>query len=201
MSEKILIVDDEPLIRGALGDTLVECGFEVRFAANGRKALEQIRAERPDLVLMDVMMPVVNGYETCTAIRALDRELPVIFLSALDGEEDQIRGLEAGGDDYVSKTAGREMLLARIRAALDRARRFAADEAPLKMTKIEADIYRLLKGDRGRLFSYREIFEAILGEGYYADEGAIRTHVSHLRKKLPCGEEIVGKRRRGYCLI
>ena len=201
MDETILIAEDEPSIRKSLEARLAENGYLVRAAANGAAAVKMVCEERPDLVLMDVMMPVLDGYEACAAIREFDRELPVVFLSALDRDEDQIRGLEAGGDDYVSKTASDEMLLARIRAALARAKRFAKEEAPQLMTKIEADIYRLLKSERGRLFSYREIFAAILGEGYYADEGAIRTHISHLRKKLPQGEQIVAKRRQGYCLI
>ena len=198
---KILIAEDEPSIRKSLAERLAENGYLVRAAANGAAAVKMVREERPDLVLMDVMMPVLDGYEACAAIREFDRELPIVFLSALDRDEDQIKGLEAGGDDYVSKTASDEMLLARIRAALARAKRFAKEEAPQLMTKIEADIYRLLKSERGRLFSYREIFATILGEGYYADEGAIRTHISHLRKKLPRDEQIVAKRRQGYCLI
>lgn len=201
MKATILIAEDEPSIRKSLAERLAENGYLVRAAANGDAAVKMVREERPDLVLMDVMMPVLDGYEACAAIREFDRELPIVFLSALDRDEDQIRGLEAGGDDYVSKTASDEMLLARIRAALARAKRFAKEEAPQLMTKIEADIYRLLKSERGRLFSYREIFAAILGEGYYADEGAIRTHISHLRKKLPRDEQIVAKRRQGYCLI
>ena len=180
---------------------LVEAGYAVRIASDGRAGLRSFQLKRPDVVLLDVMMPEMDGYETCAAMRTLDRETPILFLSALDREHDQIRGLEAGGDDYVSKTASDEMLLARIRAALARSRRFVAEAAPRLMTKIEADIYRLLKGERGRLFSYREIFAAILGEGYYADEGAIRTHISHLRRKLPPSEQIVAKRRQGYCLV
>jgi DNA-binding response OmpR family regulator len=150
---------------------------------------------------MDLMMPGMDGYAVCEAMRCADRETPIVFLSALDAEDDQIRGLDAGADDYVSKTASPALLEARIRKALERADRFSKMDAPAAMTKTEADIYRLLESDCGRFFSYREIFSAVCGEGYFADEGAIRVHVSNMRKKLPADERLVAKRGVGYALV
>lgn len=197
----ILLVDDERTICGSLSRLLREPGFTVRVAANGAAGVDAFRERRPDLVLLDVMMPGMDGYAVCEAMRSADRETPIVFLSALDAEDDQIRGLAAGADDYVSKTASPALLEARIRKALERADRFSKMDAPVAMTKTEADIYRLLESDRGRFFSYREIFSAVCGEGYYADEGAVRVHVSNMRKKLPSSERLVAKRGVGYALV
>ena len=198
---EILLVDDERTIRDSLSRLLREAGFTVLIAANGAAGVEAFRERRPDLVLLDVMMPGMDGYAVCEAMRCADRETPIVFLSALDAEDDQIRGLAAGADDYVSKTASPALLEARIRKALERADRFSKMDAPAAMTKTEADIYRLLESDCGRFFSYREIFSAVCGEGYFADEGAIRVHVSNMRKKLPADERLVAKRGVGYALV
>ena len=198
---EILIVDDERMIRAGLAQLLAGAGFAVREARNGKSALTAVVERRPDLVLLDVMMPGMDGFEVCEKLLAADRDLPVVFLTAKDSESDQVRGLEAGADDFLSKTVGEEVLLARVRKALARTARLAASAAPSEMTRTEADIYRLLSSARGKWFSYREIFDSIRGEGYYGDEGAIRSHVSRLREKLPPGERIESKRGRGYALI
>ena len=198
---EVLIVDDERAIRTALSRRLTEAGYSVRTAASGASGVAAFAKRRPDIVLLDVMMPRKNGYETCRDMRSLDRETPIVFLSALDSERDQISGLESGADDFVSKTASDELLLARIRKALERADRFSKADAPASMTKTEADIYRLLDSDRGHFFSYREIVEATCGEGYSADRSAIRVHVSNMRGKLPDGERLAVKRGVGYALV
>ena len=198
---EILLVDDERAIRDSLSCYLREAGFGVRAAATGAAGVDAFCQRRPDLVLLDVMMPGMDGYSVCKAMRVVDRETPIVFLSALDAESDQIRGLDAGADDYISKTASAALLNARIRKALERADRFSQMDAPVSMTKTEADIYRLLESDRGRFFSYREIFSAVCGEGYYADEGAIRVHVSNMRKKLATNERLVARRGVGYALV
>lgn len=197
---EILLIDDERVMRDAFQRLLEGAGFAVRTASDGKRGVAAFAERRPDLVLLDVMMPALNGYETAAEMRRLDRETPIVFLSALDSDDDQIRGLEVGADDYVAKTASDALLLARIQKALARADRFSKAEAPEAMTRMEADIYRLLDSDRGTYFSYRQIFAAVCGEGYAADEGAIRVHVSNMRKKLPRGERIVSKRGFGYAL-
>lgn len=198
--EQILLVDDERIIRESLSAVLTKTGYSVASVASGEDALGSFVAHRPDLVLLDVMMPGLDGYSTCAEMRKLDRETPIVFLSALDSDIDQIRGLKAGADDYVPKASSEALLLARIEKALARADRFSAISAPTSMTKTEADIFRLLESERGRYFSYREIFDAICGAGYVADEGAIRVHVSHMRKKLPPGQVIESRRGIGYAL-
>ena len=96
---EVLVVDDERVIREGLTQKLVSAGFDVRLASDGRAAVQAFLLERPDLVLLDVMMPGMDGYATCEEMRKIDRETPIVFLSALDSEQDQIRGLEVGADD------------------------------------------------------------------------------------------------------
>ena len=199
--ETVLLVDDELLLRKTLGESLEAVGYRVLLAANGREAVETFLYRRPDLVLLDVMMPVMDGYGACAEIRKADRETPIIFLSALDGEDDQIRGLQLGANDYVSKTVSDALLLARIQSAPVHADRYSKMAAPKSMTKTEADIYRLLESERGQYFTQREILEAICGEGYRLVDDAIRVHVSNLRRKLPKGEYIDSIRSRGYALF
>lgn len=181
---------------------LTEAGYEVTTAENGRSALVAILAKMPDIVLLDVMMPVMDGYETCKEIRKTNRELPIVFLTMLDSDADQIRALELGADDFISKTVSDDILLARIRKTLVRAECLSSMAAPHSMTRTEANIYRLLQTAPGKVFSYMEIFKSISGEGYYADEGAVRSHVSRMRRKLrPLGETIEAKRGFGFALI
>ena len=198
---EILIVDDERMIRVGLVQLLSGAGFTVREARDGKSALAAVAERRPNLVLLDVMMPGMDGFKVCEKLLATDRDLPVVFLTAKDSESDQVRGLEVGADDFLLKTVGEEVLLARIRKALARTARLAATAAPSGMTRTEADIYRLLSSARGKWFSYREIFNSIRGEGYYGDEGAIRTQMSRLREKLSPGEKVESKRGFGYALF
>lgn len=196
----ILLVEDELALAKSLAQTLEATGAVVRLALNGEIALERFRRERPDLVLLDVMMPVMGGYETCAEIRKLDRDVPVIFLTALDSDEDQIRGLEVGGDDYVLKSVSDEVLLARVRKALERSARLRPSAAPDSLTRTEGAIYQLLKSDPRRYFSYDDIASAVFGEGYVLDESTVRAHVSHLRRKLSPNETIETKRGFGFRL-
>ena len=198
---EILIVDDERMIRTGLAQLLSGAGFAVREARDGKSALAAVAELRPDLVLLDIMMPGMDGFEVCEKLLAADRDLPVVFLTAKDSEGDQVRGLEVGADDFLSKTVGEKVLLARVRKALARVKRLSASQAPSACTKTEADIYRLLSSARGKWFTYREIFNSIRGEGYYGDEGAVRTQMSRLREKLPSGERIESKRGFGYALF
>lgn len=198
---EILVVDDELHIRRGLSSLLGNAGYSVRTARDGIAALVAVRSKRPDLILLDVMMPLMDGFTVCEELRKRDRDLPIVFLTAKDAENDQVRGLEVGADDFISKSTGEEVLLARVRKALERARRLLGNAAPDDLTKTEADIFRLLASERGRYFTVAEIFSAIRGEGYAGDEGNLRSHVSRLRGKLPHGIAIDVIRRRGYALM
>ena len=198
---EILVVDDERTIRAGLKRVLTEAGFSVRMARDGKSTLAALDEKRPDLVLLDVMMPGEDGFTVCERIRLDDRELPVVFLTAKDAESDLVRGLAVGADDFVSKSESDAVLLARIRKTLERAGRLNGTDAPDNLTKTEADIYRYLLDNLGEWMSYREIFDAIRGAGYYGDEGAIRSHISRLRGKLPKAYAIESKRGRGFALL
>ena len=198
---EILVVDDELLIRKGLAALMEKNGYSVRMARDGIAALRAIRAGRPDLVLLDVMMPIMDGFAVCETIRRCDRDLPIVFLTSKDGDEDQVRGLEVGADDFVSKGADEAVLLARVRKTLERSERLLGNAAPDGLTKTEADIFRLLASERGRYFSAMEIFSAIRGEGYSGDEGNLRSHMSRLRGKLPQGMSVLANRGRGYALV
>ena len=196
-----MVVDDELAIRKGLAAMLEGAGYSVRTARDGIAALGAVRARRPDLVLLDVMMPLMDGFKVCEEVRKRDRDLPIVFLTAKDADEDQVRGLEVGADDFVSKSSDSAVLLVRIRKTLERAERLLGNVAPDNLTKTEADIYRLLASVHGKYLTALEIFSAIRGEGYVGDEGNMRSHMSRLRSKLPQGVTIDVMRGRGYALV
>jgi DNA-binding response OmpR family regulator len=225
MSE-VLVVDDERIIRNGLRDLLCAEGYSVRTARNGEEALAAFRERRPDLVLLDVMMPKRNGFAVCGEIRALDPLTPVVFLTAMDGDSDKVRGFGLGADDFISKTASHAELLARVRRALQRSTAFhsAASEARRleiagvvvdfdslnvgcggvaeRLTKTEADLLWLVASDRGRLFQYDEIIEVLRANGFTGGESTLYSHASHLKRKLgKAGVLLCNERGVGYRLM
>ena len=226
---EILIVDDERAIREGLRGILLGEGFEVRTAHDGGDALRKIAERRPDLVLLDVMMPKVNGFRCCEEIRKGDALLPVVFLTAKDSDADQVRGIGLGADDYVSKEADGSVLLARINRALARAddvrsalkgrlgqpirlgsvavdvRALSVSDKGVEiasMTRTEADILALLDSERGRYFTLDEIVAGLRGEGFVCSDSVVYSHISNLRKKLGrAGDMISSGRGAGYALV
>jgi len=227
MSE-ILIVDDERVLREGLKATLQGEGFAVRLARDGEEALKKIAEKRPDLVLLDVMMPKMNGFRCCEEIRRRDALLPVVFLTAKDVEADQIRAIGLGGDDYVSKTASDAILLARINRALVRTRELdfceaqkkgealrigpvtvdlrsyavmSGDEVLAYLTKTEAGALKFLYEHRGEWRSTDEIVTELRGKGYACEDTMLYVHLHNARRKLgPAGALLVNKRGVGYAL-
>ena len=220
---EILIVDDERVLREGMKTVLSGEGFAVRTARDGEDALRKISEREPDLVLLDVMMPRMNGFKTCEEIRRRSCTLPVIFLTAKDSETDQVRGIGLGADDYVSKDAGEAVLLVRIRRALERVESYDRQESVLhlgkvrvdldrltveygrrevRITRSEGDLLRILLSEPGRFFSKDEIVTDLRGRGYACADGLIYTHVYNLRTKLgPAADCIVSDRRSGYKLV
>lgn len=221
----ILIADDERAIRSGLRALLRREGHSVRAAKNGDEAVAMYRERRPDLMLLDVMMPKRSGFSVCEEIRVDDALTPVIFLTAKDSEADQVLGFGLGADDYVSKTAGEMELLVRVRRALQRFRAYKdAASGPRtakiggvevdfdaltvrgadvdeRLTKTEADLLWLLNTARGKLVPYGEIVE-VLQTGGSADETVLRPHVSRIKKKLGrAGSLVYNERGVGYKLI
>ncbi len=202
-SATILVVDDEPQIRRVLRTTLSAQGYVIIEASDGQEALLKLRAERPDLVLLDMNMPVMDGLETCREMRA-GSETPIIMLTVRDAEKDKVRALDAGADDYVVKPFGIQELLARIRAAL---RRLPSDAANLvvrskelafdfdkrsinargkqvHLTPKEFDVLRQLAASEGRPISHRRLLQAVWGPDYGEETESLRVVINQLRKKI-----------------
>ncbi|MBO7721806.1 MAG: response regulator transcription factor [Kiritimatiellae bacterium] len=221
---EILLVDDERAMREGLKALLAGEGFAVRTARDGDDALKKIAERRPDLVLLDVMMPRMNGFRVCEEIRGGDRLLPVIFLTAKDSEADQVRGIGLGADDYISKDADEAVLLARVRRALSRTEDFDSVSAVLKLGRVKVDldslsvaggaggeekltrteggILRLLAASAGRFLTKAEIVEGLRGRDCDCEEGMVYVHVHNLRRKLGVAAGcIVNDRLSGYKIV
>ncbi|MCR4429717.1 MAG: response regulator transcription factor [Tepidanaerobacteraceae bacterium] len=208
---KILVVDDEIKILNLIKNYLENEGFEVITADDGKKAMELFCAEKPDLVVLDIMMPEIGGYDICRKICS-SSATPVIMLTAKSEEVDKILGLELGADDYITKPFSLRELAARIRVVLRRLKRQGSqqdsgqdkedileylglkldlrkktaflDGRPLSLTPTEFKILAMLMGSPGVVFSRLQILEEILGEYYEGYERSLDTHMSNLRKKL-----------------
>ena len=220
---KILVVDDERVLRDGMKTLLSVEGYAVKTARNGVEALKAIDEDRPDLVLLDVMMPKLNGFLVCEEIRRRDELLPVVFLTSKDTDADQVRGLGLGADDYISKDASEPILLARIKRALARQGEIGArlqtgctigkvtldldgllirdgDECT-RITQTEAGILRLLIAAGGKYLSKDDIINGLRGVGFACEDGLIYTHVYNLRKKLgSASDSLICDRRVGYRL-
>ncbi len=219
---RILLADDELSIRRAYCALLEPHGYIVEAVRNGKEAVESFGRSRPDLVLLDVMMPVMDGLSACAAIRRLDSLAPVLFFTAAPTEETKVMAFGFGADDYISKTQSPEEFVARIGAALRRSDAFARrlerrerhlegiEFDPARMTvsaggtvsalsKSEAMLFRMLTESPGRFFTPEEIFSELRGDGYVGDVRAIRTLVSRLKAKLgDFSNRITGARGAGY---
>ena len=225
----ILVVDDERTMRTGLSRLLAGEGYAVRTANDGEDALRKIAERRPDLVLLDVMMPKMNGFRCCEEIRKSDEVLPIVFLTAKDAEADQVRGLGLGGDDYVSKAAGEALLIASVKRAIARVRALTGtsdvrngpvirlgdvtvNEGSLsvcdkgveiaQLTKSELEILSFLNAHRGDYFVIDDLITEMRGNGCVSGSSLIYSHVNNLRRKLGrAGDLLVTTRGVGYCLL
>ena len=226
---EILIVDDERVVREGLRQTLLGEGYSVRTARDGEDALKKIGEARPDAVLLDVMMPKMNGFRCCEEIRKADALLPIVFLTAKDAETDQIRGLGLGGDSYVSKASSEALLLTCVRRAIERAQearegrpteggeivRLGAvtvnaksfvvsdgDREVARLTRTEMDLLLFLNAHRGEYFVIDDLITELRGNGFACEDAMLYSHVSKLRGKLGrAGSMISMMRGAGYCLL
>jgi two-component system OmpR family response regulator len=200
---RILVVDDEPAITELVGMALRYEGFDVAAAPTGREALSRAAEFRPDLVVLDVMLPDLTGLEVCRRLRQTG-QLPVVFLTARDATEDKIGGLTVGGDDYVTKPFSVDELVARIRAVLRRTRgsgppsrlEFAdlvldedahaasRDGHPLELTPTEFKLLRFLLLNAGRVLSKAQILDHVWRYDFGGNENIVEAYISYLRKKV-----------------
>ena len=205
MAIRILVVDDEPAILATMAPLLRSQGYEVVTALSGRAAIEAAERDHPDLVVLDLGLPDIEGVEVCRTIRR-DQAVPIIVLSARGAERDKVAALDAGADDYVTKPFGTEELLARIRAALRRTEPSTAAAAPtivvgnltidrerrrvvrgdveIRLTPKEFELLVLLAQQSGRVVTHRTILKAIWGPHSVDQPEHLRVLVGALRKKI-----------------
>ncbi len=209
MAKKILVVDDEPAQVRLADQVLTNKGYEVLKAGNGQEALRIIFEQKPDLVLLDVVMPGIDGWQTCSRIREVT-DIPIIILTGKRNTEDDIvRGLDYGADEYLSKPVGNRELVARVRAALRRAelpsyldgkkkvlftdhyltvdvseRKVVVNGERIKLTPREFRLLALLVENAGRILSHRQVLENVWGWEYIDDVDYVRIYISHLRQKI-----------------
>ena len=202
---RILVVDDEESITQLLSTALRYEGFEVQTAASGRDALSEVEAFRPDLVLLDVMLPDMDGFEVQRRLPTGATRLPVVFLTARRDTEDRVRGLTVGADDYVTKPFSLEELIARVRAVLRRTRGEDAehkrivyadveldeetyevrrDDTLVELTPTEFNLLRYLMVNAGRVLSKPQILDHVWHYNFGGDANVVETYISYLRKKL-----------------
>jgi two-component system, OmpR family, KDP operon response regulator KdpE len=200
--ERVLVVDDEPQIRRALRTALTGHGYEVELAEEGEAALTSLAARLPDLVVLDLVMPGVDGFEVLRQLRGWSK-VPVVVLSARGQERDKVEALDLGADDYLTKPFGMEELLARVRAVLRRAGRpeeptlavgdvvvdlarhvVTKGGAEVHLTKTEYELLRVLATNLDKVLTHRQLLERVWG-GYAAENAQqLRVYVNYLRRKL-----------------
>jgi len=206
---RLLIVDDEPNIVELLSASLRFAGFEVATAATGMAALEVARNFRPDLLVLDVMMPGLDGFGVVRRLRSEGQRTPVVFLTAKDATEDKVQGLTLGGDDYVTKPFSLEEVVARIRAVLRRVAASPQEQANLSFADIELDedthevwkagdlvplsptefkLLRYFMQNSGRVLSKAQILDHVWHYDFGGEANVVESYVSYLRKKVDTTE-------------
>jgi two-component system KDP operon response regulator KdpE len=203
---RVLVVDDEPHILRALKVVLREAGFEAVIADTAQGALDAAALRRPDAAIVDLLLPDGDGIEITRALREWS-EMPILVLSAVQDEDEKVRALEAGADDYVVKPFGPKELVARLQAALRRADAPASEPAielgelvvdiaartvrvrggEVHLTPIEFDLLKTLVRNRGRLLTHRTLLTEVWGPAYASDTATLRTHIANLRRKIGDG--------------
>src|SRR6266498_4129497 len=218
---KILVIDDEPTIVKLVSAYLKPEGYEVYTAIDGPSGLKAARAYKPDLVILDVMLPGMDGLELLSRLRR-ESDVYVILLTARTEETDKIVGLSVGADDYVTKPFSPRELTARVKAALRRiqtgagsasetsvysfrhlhmdvsARTVSVDEKPIELTAIEFDLLKALVENRGRVLSREQLLEKVWGGDYFGEMRVVDVHLGHVRQKLGSDDLIVTVRGVGY---
>jgi len=206
---RILVVDDEPAVRVALTRILTGAGFEVLVAGDGPQALDKVAGDAPDAVVLDVLMPGMDGLEVCRKLREMDGDIPVLMLTARDSVEDRVTGLDVGADDYLVKPFALEELLARIRALLRRAapesdgkplqfddlnldrnkQQVSRGDRILQLTRTEFALLELFMSNPEKVLTRSAIFESVWGYDFGYASNSLEVYIGHLRKKTEAGGE------------
>jgi DNA-binding response OmpR family regulator len=207
MAEKILVVDDEPEMVSFLQHALTHEGYEVEGACDAREGLRQAHQRRPDLILLDVMMPEMDGWDMLRRLREFS-DVPVIMLTAVTGTDNKVQGLDLGADDYVLKPFQLQELKARIRSTLRRAALIPSDGSPrltfdsgrlvidhssyrvtsegkvVSLTPIEHKLLLFLASNAGRVMTYEQILDNVWGPGYEDSLSSVKVYIRRLRQKI-----------------
>jgi two-component system KDP operon response regulator KdpE len=200
---RVLVVDDEPQILRGMGTNLRARGYEVDTAADGEQALDMAARQHPDVVILDLGLPGIDGIEVIRGLRAWSR-MPIVVLSARDQERDKVLALDAGADDYVTKPFGMDELLARLRAAVRRstpadevavvetsafsvdlgAKRVSSAAGDVRLTPTEWHLVELLVRHPGKLMSQRQLLHEVWGQRYEDETNYLRVYMAQIRRKL-----------------
>ncbi len=209
MGKKILVVDDDPVFVRLVEQVLTQKGYEVLNANSGEEGLRLLFAHRPDMVLLDVVMPRMDGWQTCSRIRDIS-DIPIIMLTAHEkAEEDVVRGLDCGADEYLTKPVGTKELVARVRAVMRRAelpssreegrgitfsddfltvdiaeREVMVNGERVRLTPIEFRLLSLLMQNAGHILTHKQLLERVWGWEYIDDLDYVRIYIWHLRQKI-----------------
>lgn len=204
--DKILIIEDEPAIRDILRELLTDAGYELEEAADGLEGVEKFRAGSFSLVLLDLMLPKLDGYGVCEQIRAVS-DVPVIMITALSGEEAEVRAFELRADDYITKPFSLRLVLMRVEAVLRRAggkadkggreilrrgsvemdtaaHRVSLDGEDVPLTNTEYRLLELFLRNPGRVFTREGLLSRVWGYDFIGDESTVNIHIMNLRRKL-----------------
>lgn len=205
MSKMILIIEDEESIQNIIRAFLEDAGYTVVLAADGLEGIEQFRENKPDLVLLDLMLPKIDGFAVCEILRR-ESHVPIIMLTALDDDDSQMKGFDALADDYITKPFSMPVVMKHIEAVLRRAEQGAGVETNIlrykdltldtdsftvlvkdesvSLTIREFEILKLLVENQGRVFTRESLLDSIWGYDYFGDEKIVNTHIKNIRKKL-----------------
>ncbi|MET9020937.1 response regulator transcription factor [Actinopolymorpha sp. NPDC004070] len=206
---RILVVDDDQGVRDSLRRSLVFNGYDVDLAENGEQALRRVAASSPDAVVLDVMMPRLDGIATCRALRATGNDVPVLVLTARDAVADRVAGLDAGADDYLSKPFALEELLARLRALMRRStpgvdtsllsyadltldpatREVRRGDRQISLTRTEFSLLELFLRHPRQVLERSQILEEVWGFDFPTSANSLEVYVGYLRRKTEAGEE------------
>jgi DNA-binding response OmpR family regulator len=229
MSEKILLVEDETALAGIIADSLRARGFEVCHIADGGDAYEAYKKERPSLLILDVMLPVENGFTIASKIRLADKHTPILFLTARSMSDDVVEGFTSGGNDYMKKPFDLPELIIRVQVLLNEnrlletsgperikgkveigsfvfdtmAQTLTGNKAVVKLTAREADVLRILYQYRGRLLTRKLLLESVWGNDDFFTSRTLDVYISKLRRHLKTDPsiKIINQRGFGYKLI
>ncbi|MBE0447417.1 MAG: response regulator transcription factor [Actinobacteria bacterium] len=202
---QILVIEDDPLIRETLEYSLKGAGFNISTAENGAQGLAKLKEGSPDLILLDLLLPEMDGFEVCREIRKVDENLPIIMITALEDQRSKLKGFSVGADDYITKPFSIEELIARIRANLKRTLKKAGGSPIVEMGDLRLDLTKhtakvngkevhlrlkefqlltVLASEPGFLFTRQDLAERVWGSEFYSSSRTIDVHIRRIRNKI-----------------